>query len=91
MLSLRNDGAYGFSIGGPKYSTDELTAEIFAAVEEKDETKAKQMFADLENKFKEDVTYLNLFENLKGSVIAKDLKGFRHIERGYIDITGFYK
>lgn len=91
MLSLRNDGAYGFSIGGPKYSTDEIDAAIHAAIEEKDEDKAKEMFGELENQFKEDTMYLNLYEDLKAAVVAKDIKGYSHRERGFIDLTTFYK
>lgn len=33
----------------------------------------------------------NLYPELKASVIAKDLKGYGTIERGFIDITSLYK
>ncbi len=91
MLSLRMDGAYGFSIGGPKYSTEETDAAIHAAIEETDEAKAKEMFGELEQQFKEDTMYVNLYQELKGSVVGSKIKGYTNIERGYVDITNFYK
>lgn len=91
MQSLRNDGAYGFSIGGPKYSTDEITDAINAAIQETDESKAKEMFGELEQQFKEDTVFVNLYQELHGAVISSDLKGYSYIERGTIDITNFYK
>lgn len=91
FLSLRKHGAYGFSIGGPKWTTDEIDAAIQAAIEEKDEAKAKEMLGDIEKQFKEDTVYVNMYEDLKAAVVAKDIKGYSHIERGFIDITSLYK
>ena len=34
---------------------------------------------------------INLYPELKAAVIAKDLKGFGTIERGFMDITTLYK
>ena len=85
------DGAYGFSIGGPKYSTEETDAAIHAAIEEPDEAKAKEMFGKLEQQFKEDTMFVNLYQELKGSVVGSKIKGYTNIERGYVDITNFYK
>ena len=49
------------------------------------------MFGELEQQFKEDTMYVNLYQELKGSVVGSKIKGYTNIERGYVDITNFYK
>lgn len=80
-----------FNIGGSKYTTPEIDEEVTALVEEKDEAKAKEIAADLEQKWKDDMYFSNTYAEMKAAVIAKDLKGYRTIERGFVDPTGFYK
>ena len=33
----------------------------------------------------------NICPEMHGAVISNDLKGFTTIERGYLDVTNFYK
>jgi peptide/nickel transport system substrate-binding protein len=40
---------------------------------------------------KEQTIVSNLYPEMHASVIAKDLKGYTTIERGFMDPTNFYK
>lgn len=91
VIFFQMGGVYGFSIGGPKWTTEEIHNSIIAAIEEPDEAKAKEMFGAFEQMCKENTYYTDLFTEMHGNVIASDIKGFQHIERGFIDITNFYK
>ena len=91
MMSLRWANINTFTIGGTKYTTEELENSIYAAIEEPDEAKAKEMFRGVEEYIKENCMLTNICPELHAAVIAKDLKGFTTIERGYIDVTNFYR
>ena len=91
MWFMRNAGVHGFSIAGPKWTTDEIDAAIEKAINEPDEAKAKEMFADLEKQFKDMTLYCNIYEELHSSIAAKDIKGFAIMERQYFDATTLYK
>ena len=91
MMSLRWANINTFTIGGTKYTTEELENSIYAAIEEPDETRAKEMFRDVEMYIKENCMLTNICPELHGVVTAKDLKGFTTIERGFIDVTNFYR
>ena len=80
-----------FCIGGPKWTTEEIENAIYAAIEEPDVAKAKEMFKELELSLKEQTILTNICPEMHGVVIAKDLKGFSHIERGFLDVTNFYR
>lgn len=81
----------GFVIGGPKWTTDEIDAAITEAIKETDEAKAKEELGALEQTMKEQFIVSNLYPELKSSVINKDLKGYTTRERGFMDLTNFYK
>lgn len=83
--------AAGFAIGGPKVTTDEIDAlrdEIIAA--EESET-AKEKLAELEAIMKEDCIQANLYPEMKAAIMAKGLKGYNTLERGFTCLTDFYK
>lgn len=80
-----------FCIGGSKYTTPEVDAAVVALIEEKDEAKAKEQAAALEQIWKDEMYFSNTFSQMKTAVIEKDLKGYNTIERGFVDPTGFYK
>ena len=81
----------GYVIGGPKWTTEEIDAQITAIIEEKDEAKAKEMIGDFENMMKEQFIVSNICPEMKATIMAKDLKGFTTRQRGFVDLTGFYK
>ena len=91
MMSLRWANINTFTIGGTKYTTEELENSIYAAIEEPDEAKAKEMFRGVEEYIKENTMLTNICPEMHGVVIANDLKGFTTMERGYLDVTNFYK
>lgn len=81
----------GFIIGGPKVTTEEMNTLVHEIVASKDIETAKGLMVELWGLMKDDMIQSNLYPELKSSVIAKDLKGFGTIERGFIDITSLYK
>lgn len=80
-----------FCIGGPKVTTPEIDSLIADIIAEEDQDAAKEKIAQLEQTMKENMIQSNLYPEMKSSVIAKDLKGYGTIERGFIDITSLYK
>ena len=80
-----------FWIGGPKWTSDEIESKIYAAIEEPDEGKAKEIIAEIEKLLKDEMIVTNICQEVKGSVIASDLYGFTIVERGYMDPTTFYR
>lgn len=91
FVFLDRESIETFVIGGPKATTDEMDSLIVDIIQEEDQDAAKEKIATLENMMKDDVVQSNLYPELKGAVIAKDLKGYATIERGFIDITSLYK
>jgi peptide/nickel transport system substrate-binding protein len=83
--------ASGYVIGGPKATTDAIDSAIETAIEETDEAKAKEELGAIEQTMKEQTIVSNLYPEMHASVIAKDLKGYTTIERGFMDPTNFYK
>ena len=83
--------ASGFVIGGPKVTTPELEALRQQIITEPDNATANGYMEELETIMKNDTITTNLYPELKAAVIAKDLKGFGTIERGFMDITTLYK
>jgi peptide/nickel transport system substrate-binding protein len=80
-----------FCIGGSKWTTPEIEAGVHAFIEEADEAKAKEIGAELENTWKEELMFSNTYPEMHAAITAADIKGYNTIERGFIDITGFYK
>lgn len=91
MMSLRWANINTFKIGGPQFTTEEIENAIYAGIEEPDAAKAKQMFGELEQKLKEEVFLTNICPEMKAVVTAGDLKGYTSIERGFLDVTNFYR
>jgi len=83
--------ASGFVIGGPKVTTPELEALRQQIIKEPDNATASGYMEELETILKNDTITTNLYPELKAAVVAKDLKGFGTIERGFMDITTLYK
>ena len=83
--------ASGFVIGGPKVTTDEMNTLVHEIIADDDQEDAKAKMVELWQIMKDDMIQSNLYPELKSSVIAKDLKGFGTIERGFMDITTLYK
>jgi peptide/nickel transport system substrate-binding protein len=81
----------GFVIGGPKVTTDEMNDLVLAIIAEEDNAKAVEMMGELEQIMKRDFIQANLYPELKAGIVAKDIKGYNMIERGFCDITTFYK
>ncbi|MDO5139431.1 MAG: ABC transporter substrate-binding protein, partial [Oscillospiraceae bacterium] len=80
-----------FCIGGSKYTTPEIDAEVEAFIEEKDEEAAKEILKGLEETWKADMYYSNTYPEMHAALTAADIKGYNTGERGFVDLTGFYK
>ena len=80
-----------FWIGGPKWTTEEIENTIYAAIEEQDEAKAKEMLGQVEQLMKDECLVSNICPEMHAGIVAADLKGYTTIERGFIDPTNFYK
>ncbi len=81
----------GMVIGGPKWTNDEFDTTIKELITAADNDKATEIATKLDEMVKEEMVCSNLYPETTGSVYAKDLKGYNTVERGYIDVTGFYK
>ena len=75
----------------PKRCWKKLENSIYAAIEEPDEAKAKEMWKGVEEYIKENTMLTNICPEMHAVIAAKDLKGFSTIERGYLDVTNFYR
>lgn len=91
FLQKLNVEGPGMVIGGPKWTTDEIDSTIAEMISESDEAKVKELATTLDEMVKEQVICSNLSADMKASVYAKDLKGLTVRERGYINVTSFYK
>ena len=80
-----------FWIGGPKWTTDEIESTIYAAIEEQDEAKAKEMLGTVEQLMKDNCVVSNICPEMHAAIIGPDLKGYTTIERGFMDPTNFYR
>ena len=83
--------AYTFCIGGPKWTTDEINAQIHDFIFEEDVEAAKELGKAFEETMKESTIQTNLFPAVNSAVINPELKGFNTLERGFMDPSGFYK
>ena len=83
--------AVGHVIGGDKWTTDEIDAAITKYIATEDLEEAKEIALEIETTLKEGTYVENLYNMFRAIVLAKDLKGFGTIERGWLDVTGFYK
>lgn len=81
----------GFVIGGPKITTPEIDAAITKLIEEKDTGKAKEEAGALEQTMKDQMIVSNLYPEMKAVITGTDIKGYTTRERGFMDITNFYK
>lgn len=81
----------GFAIGGPKVTTDEIDTLRKEFIEEEDPAAAKEKLAQLENIMKDDCIQANMYPEMRAAVVAKDIKGYSTIERGFTSLTEFYK
>lgn len=88
---VRQAAIDSFHIGGPQVTTPEMDELACAIIAEKDQEAAKEKLAELEQIFKTDAIQADLYPELKAAVVAKDVKGYRTIERGFNDITSLYK
>ncbi len=91
FLQDNNVNGTGMVIGGPKWTTDEIDSKITALIQEADNAKATELATELDEMMKESTICSNLYSEQHCAVYAKDLKGYNVIERGFIDVTGFYK
>ncbi len=99
-LDSRNPSAYvffdqqsidTFNIGGDKYTTPEIEAAVEAVIQAKDNDEAKEKVAALEEIFKKDTLVLNLCPEMKSLISQPDISGLTTRERGFIDVTNFYR
>ena len=91
FLQKMNVDGPGMVIGGAKWTSDEIDSTITNLISASDMDKATELATKLDNIIKEQTICSNLYPEIKASVYAKDLKGFNTMERGYIDVTGFYE
>ena len=72
---------------------EEMTNQIdpIGGQKEADTEKAAELATTLDEMVKDQTVCSNLYPEMKSSVYAKDLKGFNTIERGFVDVTGFYE
>ncbi|MBE5911133.1 ABC transporter substrate-binding protein [Pseudobutyrivibrio sp.] len=80
-----------FNIGGDKYTTPEIEAAVEAVIQAKDNDEAKEKVAELEELFKKDTLVLNLCPEMKAVITQTDIKGLTTRERGFLDVTNFYR
>ncbi|MCR4830187.1 MAG: ABC transporter substrate-binding protein [Pseudobutyrivibrio sp.] len=99
-LDSRNPSAYvffdqksidTFNIGGDKYTTDEIWGAVQDVIKATDNDAAKEKVATLEEIMKRDTLVLNLCPQLRAVITQPDIKGLSTRERGFIDVTGFYR
>ena len=81
----------GVCVGGPKWTTNEIDSLVANIISETDKEKAKDMLHQLDVTMHDNMLCSNLYSVMMASVTAKDLKGCQTRERGYIDLTSFYK
>lgn len=93
MTFLRKENAEGpgMVIGGPKWSSDEIQSTIDELIVEPDLEKSKELATTLDEMMKEQTICSNLYSEMTATVYGKDLKGYNTLERGYPDVTRFYK
>ena len=80
-----------FCIGGPKWTSDEIQSTISDVITAADNDTAKEKVAALEELFKKDTLVLNLCPEMKAVITQTDIKGLTTRERGFIDVTNFYR
>lgn len=80
-----------FNIGGDKYTTPEIEEAVQAVIQAKDNDEAKEKVAELEEIFKKDTLVLNLCPEMKAVITQTDIKGLTTRERGFLDVTNFYR
>ena len=80
-----------FNIGGDKYTTPEIEAAVEAVIQAKDNDEAKEKVAELEEIFKKDTLVINLCPEMKAVITQTDIKGLTTRERGFLDVTNFYR
>jgi len=80
-----------FCIGGSKWTTPEIEEGVQAFIEETDEAKAKEIAKGLEETWKAEMMFSNTYPEMHAALTAADVKGYNTVERGFVDITGFYK
>jgi peptide/nickel transport system substrate-binding protein len=99
-LDSRNPSAYvffdqnsidTFCIGGPKKTSDEIMGAISEIITAENTDAAKEKVSALEEIMKRDTLVLNLCPELKSVITQTDIKGLSTRERGFIDVTGFYR
>ena len=91
MLFFKQENIDTFCIGGPKYTTDEVNTLVHSFIAESDEEKAKELALQFEQIMKDETWYSNTYAEMHAALTEKEIKGYRTIERGYLDCTGFYK
>ena len=91
FISFKQANIDTFTIGGPKYTTPELEETIAQFISEKDEEKAKELALSIDETLKEGMWLSPTYPEMHAALVAPDLMGYKSIERGYLDCTGFYK
>ena len=89
--SLRQSLIDTFCIGGCKYTTPEIEEMVDAVIQEPDEEKAKENAKTLEEYLKQEMMISNTYPEMHAAITGADIKGYRTMERGFLDATGFYK
>ncbi len=80
-----------FNIGGSKYTTPDIENGVKQFISETDDAKAKKELANLEQTWKDEMYFSNTYSMMKSAAIAKNLKGYSTIERGFVDLTAMYE
>jgi peptide/nickel transport system substrate-binding protein len=82
----------GMSLGGPKWTTDEIDSQITQFITAKDKEEAREVLAAIDQELKDEAVYSPLNDEIKAAVTTKELKGFTFKDkRFYLDITSFYR
>lgn len=82
----------GVVIGGPKWTTDEIDSEIAEFITEADSDKATEILANINQQLKDQQVCSDLYLEPKAHVAGTGIKGlFTRDERGYLDLTQFYR
>ena len=92
FLVRENIEGPGVVIGGPKWTTDEIDEEIKQFISEKDMDKAKEILVHINQQLKDEMVCSHLYIEPKAAVTSTNVKGLSmRDERGYLDLTTFYR
>ena len=77
--------------GGPGVALEDHTAKLTEVMEAKTDEDAKKLMAEYDQMLLEDYMCVSVCDTYRACIVGKDVKGLSLRERGFIDITSFFK